>query len=182
MPRRDPGKGFKWPVAAERTIAAPASELWRAISSPGNLELCHPFCASNPVRNWPGPNSRDEIRYLSGWNYERRFTGWIEGVGYDLEIGRRGGGQSFVTWRILSVDQGQSTLRITVCPHALQNIPVLLRWMPHLLWLRPQLRNYLESVVGGFEWYVIRGEAVPRNAFGSHPWFSVPAAARADQR
>jgi hypothetical protein len=26
--------------------------------------------------------------------------------------------------------------------------------------------------VRGFEWYVTRGEPVPRNKFGKHPWFS----------
>jgi len=34
------------------------------------------------------------------------------------------------------------------------------------------LAKYLQSVVMGFEWYVIRGEVVPRNQFGPHPWFS----------
>jgi hypothetical protein len=163
---------FKWPVYAERAIAAPASSVWDAISMPGNLELCHPFCASNPVQTWPGENSHDEVHYLSGWMYERRFCNWIDGVGYDLKIGRPGGGQSFVSWRIAEVDEGNCTLSITVYPHALQNFPVAIRWLPHIVRLRPQLTNYLDSVVKGFEWYVTRGVAVPRNQFGSHPWFS----------
>lgn len=28
---------------------------------PGNLELCHPFCRSNPVQSWPGKDSIDEV-------------------------------------------------------------------------------------------------------------------------
>jgi hypothetical protein len=80
-----PNPGFKWPVAVERTIAAPAQEVWEAISMSGNLESCHPFCARNPVKVWPGSNSQDEVHYLSGWVYERRFHQWIEGIGYDLE-------------------------------------------------------------------------------------------------
>jgi hypothetical protein len=162
----------------ERAIQAPAGEVWDAISRPGNLELCHPFCSSNPVRNWPGAGSIDEIHYLSGWSYERRFTAWCEGVGYDLDIGRKGGSRSIVSWRITPIDDHSCTLRITVCPHALQHLPVVIRWLPHRFWLRPLLRQYLDSVVRGFEWYVVRGEAVPRNAFGTHPWFSArePAA------
>ena len=163
---------FKWPVAAEKTIAAPASEVWDAISQPGNLELCHPFCASNPVREWPGVGSQDEVHYLSGWVFERRFREWHEGVGYDLEIGRPAGSKSTVSWRITPIDDRTCKLRITVCPGALQDIPVVVRWLPHLLRVRPLLRQYLDSVVRGFEWYVTRGEAVPRNAFGTHPWFS----------
>ncbi len=139
---------------------------------PGNLELCHPFCASNPVRIWPGPESRDEVHYLSGWVYERRFCDWIEGVGYDLEVGRPGGGTSFVSWRTAPLGDASCTLRISVCPHVLQNFPVVIRWAPHVLRLRPKLTEYLQSVVRGFEWYLTRGEAVPRNQFGTHPWFS----------
>jgi len=122
--------GFRWPILVERLIEAPAEEVWRAISLPGNLENCHPFCASNPVLTWPGPDSRDEVHYLSGWAYERRFTDWIEGVGYDLQIGRRGGGKSKVSWRIAPIDDRICTLRITVWPHALQDIPVVVRWVP----------------------------------------------------
>jgi hypothetical protein len=34
------------------------------------------------------------------------------------------------------------------------------------------LGKYLQSVVKGFEWYVTRGEPVPRDQFGKHTWFS----------
>ena len=164
--------GFKWPVSVTRTIEAPAERVWDAISMPGNLELCHPFCTVNPVHSWPGPGSRDEVHYLSGWVYERRFRNWIEGIGYDLEIGRPGGGQSSVSWRIEPLGEERCTLTITVYPDVLQNLPVVIRWVPHLLRLRPMLQQYLESVVGGFDWYVQHGEAVPRDHFGKHPWFS----------
>ena len=164
---------FKWPVAAARHIAAPAAQVWTVISAPGNLEPCHPFCASNPVSVWPGPESRDAVHYLSGWVYERRFNNWLEGVGYDLEIGRPGGRANQVSWRIKDPDTDDScTLTITVFPQALQNLPAVIRWLPHQLRLRPLLEQYLSSVVRGFEWYVTRGEPVPRNQFGGHPWFS----------
>lgn len=168
----DPRPGFRWPVAVARAIAAPGGKVWEAISMPGNLEAGHPFCARNPVHAWPGETSRDEVHYLSGWVFERRFCRWIDGVGYDLEIGRHGGGTSFVSWRILRSTRAACILRIVVYPHVLQHLPVAIRWLPHRLRLRPMLIDYLSSVVGGFEWYVTRGEAVPRNHFGSHPWFS----------
>ena len=167
-----PIQGFRWPVGAEKTIAAPAEQLWEAIALPGNLELGHPFCARNPVEAWPGEASRDEVHYLNGLVFQRRFRAWFEGVGYDLEIGRRGGRSSLVTWRISPATRAESALRITVYPHVLQRLPVAVRWLPHQLRLRPMLRKYLSSVLRGFEWYVTRGEAVPRNRFGFHPWFS----------
>ena len=172
MSSEDPTIGFKWPVSGEKAIGAPAREVWGAISRPGNLELCHPFCASNPVRVWPGPDSRDEIHYLSGWVFERRFLNWIDGVGYDLEIGRSGGDKSLVSWRIARTGEQNCSLRITVCPHALKSLPAIVRWIPYTVRLRPMLQMYLDSVVRGFEWYVMRGQPVPRNAFGTHAWFS----------
>ena len=174
MPDETSYSRFRWPIASEQTIAAPAQRVWAAISTPGNLEACHPFCARNPVQVWPGPESQDEVHYLSGWVYERRFLDWHDGAGYDLEIGRRGGGTSYVSWRITPVDEVSCVLRITVYPHILQGWPILIRWIPHLLRLRPMLKKYLESVVKGFEWNVVRGEPVPRNQFGRHPWFSAP--------
>jgi hypothetical protein len=175
MPRDDdPQPGFKWPVAVTRRIGAPSGDVWAAISMPSNLEPCHPFCDSNPVHAWPGAGSRDEVHYLNGRVLERRFNRWIEGVGYDLEIGRSGGRTSTVSWRIAPVDTGACTLRIAVYPHMLQDVPVAIRWLPHLFRVRGPLKAYLSSVVRGFEWYVTRGEPVPRNQFGSHPWFSQP--------
>ena len=176
----DPKPGFRWPVAVAATIPAPAERVWEAISLPGNLELCHPFCLKNPVHSWPGDTSRDEVHYLSGWVFERRFCRWIDGIGYDLEIGRHGGRTSFVSWRIFPGTRGESTLRIAVYPYVLQRLPVAIRWLPHRLRVRPMLTKYLLSVVGGFEWYVTRGEAVPRNHFGPHPWFSARASSAGD--
>ena len=163
---------FRWPVTGERDIAASSQAVWDAISMRGNLELCHPFCSRNQVHAWPGKDSRDEIRYLSGWVFERRFRRWIDGTGYDLEIGRHGGETSFVSWRISATEPDHCSLSITVYPYILQKIPLVIRWVPHLLRVRPLLGSYLDSVVRGFEWYVTRGEPVPRNQFGTHPWFS----------
>jgi len=168
----DPRPGFKWPVVVSRQVAAPAAAVWAAISMPGNLEACHPFCDRNPVDNWPGVGSRDEVHYLNGLIFERNFVAWLEGVGYDLEIGRRDGATSFVSWRITPSGDDTCALRIAVYPHVLQRIPVAIRWLPHQLRVEPQLRSYLSSVVRGFEWYVTTGEPVPRNQFGTHPWFS----------
>ena len=174
MPLQELNYGFKWPVPVEQIIAAPAYEVWEAISTPKNLERCHPFCAKNPVHVWHGSDSQDEVHYLSGLVFERRFLRWIEGVGYDLEIGRRGGRTSSVSWRISSIDDQNCVLRIAVYPHVLQKVPTAIRWLPHMIRLRPMLKLYLKSVVRGFEWYVTRNEVVPRDKFGKHPWFSAP--------
>ncbi len=163
---------YKWPVLVERTINTSAKKLWDVISMPGNLEFCHPFCKTNPVEIWPGEGSHDLIEYLNGWVFERRFFNWYEGIGYDLEIGRRGGRNSEVSWRIRKIDSNQSILTICIYPYIVQNLPVAIRWIPHLFRVRPSLRSYLDSVTKGFEWFINRNEKVPRNQFGKHPWFS----------
>ena len=123
----DPLPGFKWPVAVTRPISASAEKVWNAVSMLGNLETCHPFCEKNPVEKWPGEGSKDEVHYLSGWIYERNFYRWIDDVGYDLEIGRSGGGKSFVSWRIIPSGSQSCKLKIAVYPHILQNLAVPIR-------------------------------------------------------
>lgn len=164
-------QSFKWPVAVTQPIATSSEKVWQTISKPGYLEPCHPFCAANPVEVWPGEESRDEVHYLNGWVFERRFCRWMEGAGYDLEIGRHGGRSSFVSWRVLPSGDQECCLRITVYPYVLQNVPTVLRWLPHQLRIRPLLEQYLSSVTQGVEWYATRGEPVANNQFGAHPWF-----------
>ena len=168
----DPKQEFKWPVTETRAIQVPAEKVWQAISTPGNLEDCHPFCLKNPVQEWSGETSRDQVHYLNGWIYDRHFLHWIKGVGYDLKIGRAGGRTSFVSWRIQPTSDQSCVLRIVVYPFLLEHIPLGLRCIPHFTYVGPLLSKYLSSVVRGFEWFVTKGESVPRNQFGRHPWFS----------
>lgn len=159
-------------VTVTRSIGAAPADVWAAISAPGNLEYAHPFCARNPVTVWPGSGSRDEVQYLSGWVYERRFTDWIDGVGYDLEIGSQGEQRSRVSWRITDGGAGRADLTITIRPRPIDRVPRLAQRAVQFGYVRPLLRRYLDSVVAGFEWWVTSGEPVPNNQFGRHPWFS----------
>ncbi|RME46747.1 MAG: hypothetical protein D6791_07505 [Chloroflexi bacterium] len=103
---------------------------------------------------------------------QRTFVNWVDGVGYDLLIGREGGSQSFVSWRIAGVGDNAGKLTITIYPHAYQHLPVAIRWLPYVLKIQPELRKYLQSVVRGFEWYIVTKQSVRKNQFGSHRWFS----------
>jgi hypothetical protein len=175
----DPLPRFKWPVRVSRTIAVPATKIWEVISSPGTLPLYHPFCEKNPVIDWPGSDSHDEIYYFNGVVLARHFTAWYDDIGYDLEIGRKGGRISVVTWRISRVKDRRSSITITVYPHAVQMVPVIARWVPHVFWLRPRIKRYLRSVVKGLDWFITQGQPVRRNQFGAHRWFSPPVAPEA---
>lgn len=161
------------PIAVTREISSPAADVWAAISEPGNLETSHPFCERNPVFEWPGPESRDEVHYLNGRVFERRFNGWIDGVGYDLTIVENGRDTAAVSWRIDPVSSDTASLTISVRPRPLDHVPIPIRWIVSMR-VRSALRTYLSSVVRGFEWFVTRGEPVVRDQFGRHPWFSAP--------
>ena len=163
---------FKWPISVIQKVEASPEDIWSAITKHENLKDFHPFCEKNPVQEWPGVGAIDEVHYYSGWILQRRFTNWIDGIGYDLLIGREGGRQSYVSWRITEEENGMGALRITIYPHALLKIPVAIRWIPHLVVMRPMMHSYLESVLKGFEWFIRTGEPVRKNQFGSHKWFS----------
>lgn len=165
---------FRWPVRAKAHINVSGGKnwIWEAISSPGNLVDAHPFVKANPVQRWAGADSRDEVHYLNGAVYRREFREWHEGGGYELEIFHEDRKLAWVSWYILMYCDAPRALEITVYPLALQHWPTTLRWAPHLALLKPRLQTYLDSVVRGFEWFITKGEPVPRNQFGKHPWYS----------
>ncbi|RME01675.1 MAG: hypothetical protein D6814_01030 [Calditrichaeota bacterium] len=165
-------KRYKWTVLASQRIEAPPQKIWSAIATPGNLENCHPFCEENLVYKWPGIGSRDAIHYYSGWILQREFVNWIDGVGYDLTIGKEDGRKSYVTWRITEERGKTGRLTITIYPYIFQKVPVAIRWILYTVKVQPELSRYLESVVKGFDWYITTGQPVKKSQFGSHNWFS----------
>ena len=153
-------------------IDAPKSEVWKLISTPGNLNDSHPFCKENTVQNWPGEESVDTLEYLNGFVLVRKFQTWIEGEGYSLMIGRDGGRQSYVEWSISEISENKSMLKIRVHPHILSDWSRITASLAYLLYIRPKLRKYLFSVTRGFKWHINNKKKIPRNHFGKHPWFS----------
>ncbi|MCG3216440.1 MAG: hypothetical protein KAS63_06950 [Candidatus Heimdallarchaeota archaeon] len=167
---------FKWLIKNSIIIDATVAKVWEVISQPGNLNLCHPFCKENTVRKWPGKDSEDTIIYYSGWEVERNFFEWEIEKGYKLMIGRKGGRKTEVQWEIKESEKTRegerAILSISLKVPNLQHIPVIFRWIPHFLFLKPKMKKYLNSVVRGFEYYITTGKPIKRNQFGSHPWFS----------
>lgn len=164
-------KYFK-PVSKSITINVHHSKVWKIISKPNSLELYHPFCESNPVEYWPGKNSIDYIHYYNEHQYRRFFTDWIDGVGYDLLIGKKDGRKSKVVWRINKLENASSELKITIYPHDINNYPNFVKPLIFLFYIKPMLRKYLSSVLNGFQMYVMHGKPVQKNQFGRHRWFS----------
>ena len=149
----------------------PAS-VWTLITTAGILEKCHPFCESNTAVVWDENEHIDVLVYLNGRRYVRTFHTWTVNEGFSLLIGSEGGAQSYVEWNIEAHGDEHSRLTITVFPYILAKLPRPLALLPHLMWVRPRLRTYLRSVLSGFQYHLATEQAVPRNHFGSHPWFS----------
>ncbi len=167
-------KKYLKPVSRSIKIDANTTQIWELISKPGNLELCHPFCESNPVEKWLGNNSIDYVNYYNGVKFQRIFTDWIDGHGYDLLIGTLNGCKSKVLWRIHNSNKSYSELQITIYSHShsISKYPYFLKPFIYSFYIKPMLRKYLSSVLKGCQWYIMQGKLVQKNQFGVHKWFS----------
>jgi hypothetical protein len=158
------------PIPHSQLVQASRERVWQVISEPGNLVNFHPFCERNPVENWPGVGSRDTIYYYNGLVLVRDFTAWMDRQGYDLIASAEEGLQFKVSWRILSENDGYSTLNLTIRQILDEESERKTQQYARLL------AKYLQQVGQGFEYYLRTGERVTRNQFGSHRLFSPPVA------
>ena len=142
------------------------------ISSESNLDLYHPFCKKNDIIDWKKDNHHDRLEYLNGVVLERKFISWIEEKGYDLNIGTKDGRKSHVSWRIEDISENKSALSIEVHPWIVNQGSRIVQFLPFQLFVKPQLKSYLKSVLGGLKWYAENNKPTPRNHFGVHRWFS----------
>jgi len=162
---------FNWYVKGNLEVPISSSDLWKIISSPSNLELFHPFCSKNPIINWPGLNSVDQIHYYSGLVLDRKFVKWTDNQGYDLFIGERNGKKSFVSWEI-EEKSNNSKLSISIYPYMYNQGKKIVNFLPFFLIVKPSLTNYINSVMNGLSYYVNTNIKVKKNQFGSHKLFS----------
>ena len=105
------------PISSAIEIAVAPEVVWKGLATPGNLKRCHPFCDSTEVESWPGVGSRDSITYYSGRSYQRNFVAWMEGVGYDIELGESPNLTARVLWRIAPQTASSCRFSIEVIPY-----------------------------------------------------------------
>jgi hypothetical protein len=146
--------------------------VWNVITQPGCLTLYHAYCKENTVYQWPGVGARDGITYHSGLYFERDFVSWIEGVGYDLEIGPPPRKTAHVCWRVLPVYCGCCELTISVTPLLSSDWSEERKAEYQRRSFDKTVEQYLDSLLRGVEYFVTTGEAVKRNQFGAHPVYS----------
>lgn len=160
------------PLKAAEPVDAPADTVWQAISEPGNLKDCHPFCKETEVECWPGLGSRDSITYYSGIHYQRNFVYWHEGTGYDIELGDPPDQTARVLWRIEPTSLETSQISIEVFPLLKRDLPAdkKQKYLERLF--GDVLQHYLECVVKGVRHFAETGTPVSKDQFGKNALYS----------
>lgn len=162
-------------LSYQTVIAAPVARVWKTISRPGILERCHPFCKENPVKKWPGVGAKDRIIYYSGVILDRHFLEWAENSGYQLVIGRGDTAVATVDWTITENGIDSSVLKIAIHAYpsvALRRYPKIIHPFLQRFYFVPLMRQYVASVVKGFQYHIETGKEVEKNQFGKNRMFS----------
>jgi hypothetical protein len=165
-------KNYNFSIKCKQEFNVSSSIIWNIISKESNLDLYHPFCKKNDVLSWKEDSHHDRLEYLNGVILERKFISWNEEKGYELNIGRKNGRQSHVSWVIENVSENKSVLSIEVYPWMINQGNKVFQFLPFKLFVMPQLKSYLNSVLSGLKWYVENNQITPKNHFGKLSWFS----------
>ena len=164
-------KAYNWDITFKDKIHKSKQEVWSIISMESNLELFHPFCSKNNIISWSKESSVDQIEYLNGSLFKREFLEWYVGEGYNLYINQLGKPRSYVEWRLKDLGS-DCEIQISIFPYLCNTGNKLIYFVPFYLIVRPLLKNYLQSVIGGLKLYAEKNIQVRNNHFGKHIWFS----------
>ena len=118
--------------------------------------------------------AHDSITYYSGRKYRRDFVGWIEGVGYDIEVGAFPNVTSRVQWRVLAASPVSSAISIEVFPFIKVGTEESKRELYLSRLFGADFQHYLDCVVKGVKYYSETGKAVDEDQFGSNKLYSNP--------
>ncbi len=147
-------------------------DIWKAISSHGNLNFFHPFCKENKViKSEENIIKKDILIYLNGIVFEREFSQWEEMKGYELKIGKKNGKKSKVVWKIYKT-KNYFFLNINVFPYKSNKFNSFFYPIIFYVYIRPKLKKYLKCVLLGLKFYLNNNKKVVKNQFGKHSWFS----------
>ena len=157
-------------IASTRSIRVSAPTVWAAITLDHHLESCHPYIRRH-TKNNADQGLSDEITYLNGVTFTREAIAWLDGVGYDLKVGRVDEPKNEVSWRIEPLDSNSCKLSISVIPLAVEKLPKLARGLALRWFVQRQVGLYLDAVTGGIKIWVETGKAIDKTAFPRHSWF-----------
>lgn len=159
-------------VRLARTIQAPAADVWKVISKPGELNKYHSYCRENKVYKWPGAGSRDGVAFHSGLYAERDFMYWREGAGYDLQIGPPPRKVAWSSWNIRPLGVAQSEMSIMDTPILESHLLETTKKIYMQTYFGKSIEVYLDSLLRGIEQFVMTGQVVKPREFGTHPVYA----------
>ena len=145
------------------------TEIIKLIKSPNNLEKFHPFCKKNKVVVWNKEKSIDFVEYHNNKIYKRKFIDWSDN-GYNLDIYEKRK-LANISWNVVKISNNKSSLIITAVPY----LPFKYKIINQLifkLYVKPMLKNYLNSVVKGLKYYIETKNIIKEDQFGKHMWYS----------
>ena len=157
-------------VTSTQHIDVSAPPLWAAITSDRHLEACHPYIQKHTM-NTSTSGLSDVITYLNGVTFSRESTAWMDGVGYDLKVGKASEPKNEVAWRIEAVSPTSCKLSISVTPRAVEKLPKLARGLALVVFVKRHVRRYLNAVTSGIKVWMETGKPIDKTAFPRHPWF-----------
>lgn len=152
-------------------INCPRSDVWEVLSRPAHLELFHPFCKENKPKTWNEIDAKiDQIQYLNGLIYARKFKVWRKHF-FSLDIISKGIAIASVDW-LITKSQNETKVQIIIQPKNVYKGIQLFYPFIFYFYLSPKLKQYLFSVLQGLKYYMEHGKDVPKNYFGKHKWYS----------
>lgn len=150
-------------------INAPAKRLWETITTPGHLELFHPFVKEHRKSDdWKGIGGRDSGVFHNGGERHREIVEWDEGNSYRIKMDNNDGHDTQVRFAIKRISKNKAGFSISISKNSFRKIPRLL-WPVLARWrILPLHKKYLFSVLNGLAYYSETGKKVKKNQFGRH--------------
>ena len=115
-------------------------------------EALPPVLRQHRSRVLAGHRVEGSITYYSGRSYQRNFVAWMEGVGYDIELGESPNLTARVLWRIAPQTASSCRFSIEVIPYLKADLEDAqkARYLERLF--GDHLQHYLDCVVKGVDY------------------------------
>ena len=149
-------------------IEKSGAHVWDILTTPGHLELVHPFCKFHKKVAWDTVGQEDSGEFYSGEKMNRKLIYINKGVSYTMELTGRKQKKTTTTFHIKE-NKESSGIDFSV-----SLITGAFNKMPRPFWkiyiqkkVEYNLESYLSSLLNGIKFYSETGIPVTKNQFGS---------------
>lgn len=149
-------------------IEKPVAHVWEVITTPGYLELVHPFCKFHEKVAWNTVGQVDSGEFYSGEKLTRKLTQITKEEGYEMDVIGNKNKKSKIIFSL----KKNTTLKGT--DFSIHLTTQAFNKMPRPLWkifikrkVESNLEVYLSSLLNGIKFYAETGIPVTKNQFGN---------------